>query len=147
MREYPKLGKHSLICIQMCPGFWAHLRTLHSGLIQCSKLVKIVTCPQGRLPSKSVHPHEKRSAHTSLQWGLFKWNTGFWLWFTKVAISPLIMVRFEKFKNCHSQESKSLSVRTSFYPPRAEDGLYLEHWAHMCRFLSVVWSLDLTKNH
>ncbi len=28
-----------------------------------------------------------------------KWKTWFWHCFTKVAISPLIMVRFEKFKN------------------------------------------------
>ncbi len=68
---------------------------------QCSKLVKIVPCPQDTLLSKVSRPHILYQVQKSLK-------AEFLLCSTKMTISPLIIVRFENFKIWHTLASKPI---------------------------------------
>ncbi len=96
---------------------------------QCSKLVEIVSHLQDGLLSKVFCPYKKQSANTFLYkvWKMCK-NWIFTL-FHKMAISYLTMVRFEKIKICHTQESNSIRTRANIIliRPGQEGMLYCEH--------------------
>ena len=62
--------------------------------------------PEDGSLSKVNRPHQKQPAHTFLYKVPKSVKTDILLCFTKMAISPLIMVRFEKFKIWHTQENK-----------------------------------------
>ena len=86
-------------------------------LMQCIKLVKFAACPVGQVTKllKVACPLDKLPAHNAH-------NFWFWHGFTKMALSPLIIVRFEKFKNWHQAGTKPIlwgGLGPRFFHPQA----------------------------
>ncbi len=75
---------------------------------RCSKLFKIMPHTQDRLLSKFICPHKKQVAQKFLHKVPKHVKSECLLSFTKMTIhvSPLMIVRFEKFVIGHIQESK-----------------------------------------
>ncbi len=96
--------------------------------------------PQDGLLSKVIRQHKRMSVHTffvQLKGTKTHENWTFTLFHKKIAISPKIRARFEKFKIWHTQKNKLVQTRSNicvygriFICLGWEDGLYLEHWSN-----------------
>ena len=114
------------------------LKPAFGPLRQCSKLVKIMLRPQDGSLSKVIGPHQKQSAHTFLYKVPKSVKTDILLCFTKMAISPLIMVRFEKFKIWHTQENKPV-LQDGLDPIFVRPDVFLSASG---RRTGIIWNTD-----